>query len=68
MGRRPITLFTGQWADLLSVEWEDAGMDREFGAPEAVQFLQRLNFDPPAANFDAAFSSGSGSSDSSEPR
>ena len=41
----------------ISVEWEDAGMDREFGAPEAVQFLQRLNFDPPATAFDAAFSS-----------
>jgi sugar phosphate isomerase/epimerase len=41
----------------ISVEWEDAGMDREFGAPEALQFLQRLNFDPPSSNFDAAFSS-----------
>ena len=41
----------------ISIEWEDAGMDREFGAPEALQFLQKLNFDPPTSNFDAAFSS-----------
>jgi hypothetical protein len=32
-------------------------MDREFGAPEALQYLQKLNFDPPAASFDAAFAS-----------
>lgn len=40
----------------ISVEWEDAGMDREFGAPEALQYLQKLNFDTPTASFDAAFS------------
>jgi hypothetical protein len=27
------------------------------GAPEALQFVRRLAFDPPAAAFDAAFSS-----------
>jgi len=32
----------------LSVDWHDAGMDREFGAADAVQFLTRLDFDPPA--------------------
>jgi sugar phosphate isomerase/epimerase len=42
----------------ISVEWEDNGMDRMVGCPEALQFLRRLNFDPPAASFDAAFSSG----------
>jgi sugar phosphate isomerase/epimerase len=42
----------------ISIEWEDAGMDREVGAPEALQVLQKLNFDPPAASFDAAFSGG----------
>jgi sugar phosphate isomerase/epimerase len=41
----------------ISVEWEDSGMDRELGAPEALQFLRKLNFDPPATRFDAAFSS-----------
>lgn len=31
----------------LSVDWHDAGMDRDFGAADAVQFLHRLDFDPP---------------------
>ena len=33
-------------------------MDRLVGAPEALQFVRRLAFDPPAAAFDAAFSTG----------
>ena len=41
----------------ISVEWEDAGMDRLVGAPEALEFVRRLAFDPPAASFDAAFTS-----------
>jgi hypothetical protein len=40
----------------LSIEWEDAGMDRLVGAPEARRFVADLAFDPPAAAFDAAFS------------
>lgn len=40
----------------ISVEWEDAGMDRLVGAPEALEFVRRNAFDPPAAAFDAAFS------------
>ena len=41
----------------LSVEWEDAGMDRLAGAPEALQFVRRLSScEPSAAAFDAAFS------------
>ena len=43
----------------ISIEWEDAGMDRLVGAPEALQFVRRLAFDAPAAAFDAAFSSSS---------
>ncbi|GAB3995204.1 sugar phosphate isomerase/epimerase family protein [Nocardioides marmoraquaticus] len=39
----------------ISVEWEDAGMDRLHGAPEALAYLQRLDFPPAAASFDAAF-------------
>ena len=40
-----------------SVEWEDAGMDRLQGAPEALAFVRKLNaITPPAASFDAAFS------------
>lgn len=42
----------------LSVEWEDAGMDREAGAAEAVQFVRRLDFKPSAVRFDAAFERG----------
>ena len=39
----------------LSVEWEDAAMDREFGAEEGCKFLKKLQF--PASNriFDEAF-------------
>lgn len=40
----------------LSIEWEDAGMDRLIGAPEALEFVRRLAFDAPDAAFDAAFS------------
>ena len=39
----------------LSVEWEDAEMDREHGAREAMEFLQALDFSPAAGAFDAAF-------------
>ena len=39
----------------ISVEWEDAGMDRLVGAPEALAFVRRLAFDAPEAAFDAAF-------------
>ena len=41
----------------ISIEWEDAGMDRLVGAAEAVQPVRRLAFDQPAAAFDAAFAS-----------
>ncbi|MBB5872549.1 sugar phosphate isomerase/epimerase [Allocatelliglobosispora scoriae] len=41
----------------ISVEWEDAGMDRLIGAAEAIGFVRRLAFDKPSASFDAAFSS-----------
>jgi sugar phosphate isomerase/epimerase len=39
----------------LSVEWEDSGMDRDWGAPDAVQFLRRTDFAPSDVVFDAAF-------------
>ena len=42
----------------ISVEWEDAGMDRLRGAPEALELRRdRLAFDPPASAFDSAFAS-----------
>lgn len=39
----------------LSVEWEDSGMDREFGAREAANFVRNLDFAPSGRAFDAAF-------------
>jgi sugar phosphate isomerase/epimerase len=42
----------------ISIEWEDSGMDRELGAPEALEYIRKLNFEPPKAAFDAAFSQG----------
>ena len=39
----------------ISVEWEDAGMDRLRGAPEALGFVRSKLWEPPAAAFDAAF-------------
>ena len=41
----------------ISVEWEDAGMDRLHGAPEALEYLRRFDYEPPTMIFDAAFSS-----------
>ncbi len=40
----------------ISVEWEDAGMDRLHGAAEAVTFIKSLMWDSPENSFDAAFS------------
>ena len=39
----------------LSVEWEDSGMDREFGAREAADFVKALDFNPSNREFDSAF-------------
>jgi len=39
----------------LSVEWEDSGMEREFGAKEAREFVSNINFSPSTIKFDAAF-------------
>ena len=40
----------------ISVEWEDAGMDRLVGAPAALALVRELSrIEPPAASFDAAF-------------
>ena len=43
----------------ISVEWEDAGMDRLRGAPEVLEFVRSLAFDPPETAFDAAFATDS---------
>lgn len=39
----------------LSVEWEDSGMDREFGATEACAWVKKNDFTPSNVAFDAAF-------------
>jgi sugar phosphate isomerase/epimerase len=39
----------------LSVEWEDPGMDREDGAEESAAYVKKIDFEPSAAAFDAAF-------------
>jgi sugar phosphate isomerase/epimerase len=42
----------------ISVEWEDAGMDRLIGAPDALEFVRGMTrIEPSDASFDAAFSS-----------
>ena len=44
------------YAGPLSVEWEDAGMRRDIGAPEALEFTRRLaTIEPADFAFDAAF-------------
>jgi sugar phosphate isomerase/epimerase len=43
------------YAGPLSVEWEDAGMDREHGAAEACDVVRSLDFPPSQSAFDAAF-------------
>jgi sugar phosphate isomerase/epimerase len=39
----------------LSVEWEDNGMNRDQGAPEALALVRRLDLAPSNVAFDAAF-------------
>jgi sugar phosphate isomerase/epimerase len=38
----------------LSIEWEDSGMDREYGAQDALAFVRRTDFAQSAVAFDAA--------------
>jgi sugar phosphate isomerase/epimerase len=44
----------------LSIEWEDTGMDREWGAKDALAFVRRTDFAPSTVAFDAAFGRGDG--------
>ncbi|MBD3689727.1 sugar phosphate isomerase/epimerase [Nanchangia anserum] len=43
------------YAGPLSVEWEDAGMDRLEGAPKALAFARAHTYSLPEAAFDSAF-------------
>lgn len=45
-----------QYDGPLSVEWEDSGMDREFGAEESCSYVKNYDFPPSEAAFDSAFS------------
>lgn len=38
----------------LSIEWEDSGMERVFGATEACEFTKKINFSPSNVAFDDA--------------
>jgi sugar phosphate isomerase/epimerase len=38
----------------LSIEWEDSGMHREYGAQDALAFVRRADFSPSDVAFDAA--------------
>jgi len=40
----------------LSVEWEDAAMDREVGASESAAYVKQIDFEPSDRVFDEAFS------------
>ena len=42
------------YAGPLSIEWEDSGMDREWGAQDAIAFVRRTDFAPSAVVFDKA--------------
>jgi sugar phosphate isomerase/epimerase len=44
-----------EYSGPLSVEWEDMGMEREFGATEACAFVKKINFSPSTIAFDGAF-------------
>ncbi len=41
----------------LSIEWEDSGMDRDWGAPEALAMVRSQDFTASSVAFDAAFAS-----------
>ncbi|MFA6817134.1 MAG: sugar phosphate isomerase/epimerase [Lentisphaeria bacterium] len=41
----------------LSVEWEDCGMDREYGAKDACSFTRKLDFNASKQQFDSVFES-----------
>jgi sugar phosphate isomerase/epimerase len=38
----------------LSVEWEDSGMERVFGAKESLELVRKINFSPSNVAFDSA--------------
>jgi sugar phosphate isomerase/epimerase len=51
------TLNRIQYAGPLSVEWEDNGMNREYGPQDALAFVRDTDFTPSDVAFEAAFAS-----------
>jgi sugar phosphate isomerase/epimerase len=43
----------------LSIEWEDSGVERDWGAQDAIAFVRRTDFAPSAIVFDSAMQRGS---------
>lgn len=43
-----------RYAGPMSVEWEDSGMDREFGARESCEFVKKFDYPPSDVAFDDA--------------
>jgi len=43
------------YAGPLSIEWEDCGMDREYGAKDALQFTRSIDFGSSCQQFDSVF-------------
>ncbi len=63
--RLPVYYF-GQWEETAArwrregwregeTIWDATGMDRDWGAPDALAFVRRTDFAPSAVAFDAAF-------------
>jgi sugar phosphate isomerase/epimerase len=46
------------YAGPLSIEWEDSGMDREWGAQDALAYVRRTDFAPSSIVFDEAMQRG----------
>ncbi|TAH49220.1 MAG: sugar phosphate isomerase/epimerase [Chloroflexota bacterium] len=44
-----------QYPGPLSIEWEDSGMEREWGVQDAIAFVKKNNFAPSSQAFDEAF-------------
>ena len=44
----------GNYSGPISVEWEDSGMDRVYGATEACEYIKKYNFDASDIAFDSA--------------
>ncbi len=47
-------LNTVNYSGPLSIEWEDNGMDRLYGAKDALEFTRKINFEPSTVKFDGS--------------